>query len=115
MPTRRCAWCARGANFAIHEFGHLAFLFFGECMTIAGGSIMQLDLVTMGEAADESDVTGHDWQYLLMKTHLLQQDLQLAALCRFVAGLVLVASVLFGAWLLWRMATAPGEPAPASS
>lgn len=143
----------RGANFAIHEFGHIAFLFFGEFMTIAGGSIMQLlvpaaagllilrqqgdwfalavcggwfagslaelsryigdarslqlDLVSMGEAAPDSDVTGHDWQYLLIKTHLLQRDVSIAVGCRFVASIILLASVLFGVWLLWRMATAP--------
>ena len=147
----------RGANFNIHEFGHLAFMFFGEFMAIAGGSIMQLlvpfaagllllwqqkdwfalafcgcwlagslaelsryvgdaralqlDLVTMGESASDSDVTGHDWQYLLMKMHLLKQDTALASGCRFVAFLLLTASVLFALWLLYRMATTPSEAA----
>ena len=39
-----------GINFGAHEFGHLFFAFFGEWMTIAGGSLMQL-LVPIGAAA----------------------------------------------------------------
>ncbi|MEX2180843.1 MAG: hypothetical protein WD771_02270 [Gemmatimonadaceae bacterium] len=38
-----------GIIFGAHEFGHLAFAFFGEWMTIAGGSLMQL-LVPVGAA-----------------------------------------------------------------
>lgn len=39
-----------GITFGAHEFGHLFFAFFGEWMTIAGGSVMQL-LVPIGAAA----------------------------------------------------------------
>jgi hypothetical protein len=39
-----------GLYFGAHEFGHLAFAFFGELMTILGGSLMQL-LVPIGAAA----------------------------------------------------------------
>lgn len=39
-----------GITFGAHEFGHLFFAFFGEWMTIAGGSLMQL-LVPIGAAA----------------------------------------------------------------
>lgn len=39
-----------GINFGAHEFGHLAFAFFGEWMAIAGGSLMQL-LVPIGAGA----------------------------------------------------------------
>jgi hypothetical protein len=39
-----------GIVFGAHEFGHLFFAFFGEWMTIAGGTVMQL-LVPIGAAA----------------------------------------------------------------
>lgn len=39
-----------GITFGAHEFGHLFFAFFGEWMSIAGGSLMQL-LVPIGAAA----------------------------------------------------------------
>ncbi|MBX3132601.1 MAG: hypothetical protein KF689_04310 [Gemmatimonadaceae bacterium] len=39
-----------GITFGAHEFGHLFFAFFGEWMTVAGGSLMQL-LVPIGAAA----------------------------------------------------------------
>lgn len=39
-----------GINFGAHEFGHLFFAFFGEWMTVAGGSLMQV-LVPIGAAA----------------------------------------------------------------
>jgi hypothetical protein len=39
-----------GINFGAHEFGHLFWAFFGEWMTIAGGSLTQI-LVPIGAAA----------------------------------------------------------------
>jgi len=39
-----------GINFGAHEFGHLFWAFFGEWMTIAGGSLTQL-LIPIGAAA----------------------------------------------------------------
>jgi hypothetical protein len=39
-----------GIIFGSHEFGHLAFAFFGELLTVAGGSLMQL-LVPVGAGA----------------------------------------------------------------
>jgi hypothetical protein len=39
-----------GITFGAHEFGHLFFAFFGEWMTVAGGSLMQL-LVPIGAGA----------------------------------------------------------------
>jgi hypothetical protein len=36
-----------GVTFGTHEFGHLAFAFFGELLAVAGGSLMQL-LVPIG-------------------------------------------------------------------
>jgi hypothetical protein len=39
-----------GITFGAHEFGHLAFAFFGELLAVAGGSLMQL-LVPIGAGA----------------------------------------------------------------
>ena len=39
-----------GITFGAHEFGHLAFAFFGEVLAVAGGSLMQL-LVPIGAGA----------------------------------------------------------------
>ncbi len=39
-----------GVTFGAHEFGHLAFAFFGELLAVAGGSLMQL-LVPLGAGA----------------------------------------------------------------
>lgn len=39
-----------GITFGSHEFGHLLFAFFGEFMTVAGGSLNQL-LIPIGAAA----------------------------------------------------------------
>jgi hypothetical protein len=39
-----------GITFGAHEFGHLAFAFFGELFAVAGGSLMQL-LVPIGAGA----------------------------------------------------------------
>ena len=39
-----------GITFGVHEFGHLLFGFFGEFMTVAGGSLNQL-LIPIGAGA----------------------------------------------------------------
>jgi hypothetical protein len=47
-----------GVTFGAHEFGHLAFAFFGELLAVAGGSLMQL-LVPIG--AGVLLATRRDW------------------------------------------------------
>jgi hypothetical protein len=39
-----------GVTFGAHEFGHLAFAFFGELLAVGGGSLMQI-LVPIGAGA----------------------------------------------------------------
>jgi hypothetical protein len=133
-----------GITFGVHEFGHLLFAFFGEFMTVLGGSLNQLlipvgaglllyhyrdyfgiavagtwlsssllDLARyIGDArAQELDLVGfgedpqHDWAYLLGRLGALRHDLQLAAVTRGVAVLILLLSLAFGVWLCVRMAT----------
>ena len=70
-------------------------------------------LYSAGEASPDSDVTGHDWQYLLMKTHLLQKDTAIAHGCRVFATIVVIAGAIFALRLFYLMATLPKEaPAP---
>ncbi|HNX42026.1 MAG TPA: hypothetical protein PLB68_05995 [Candidatus Aminicenantes bacterium] len=45
----------------------------------------------------------HDWNYLLGKWHLLDQDQAIASGIRFFAFLSMAAALLFGAWLLYEM------------
>jgi hypothetical protein len=77
---------------------------------------LQLDLVGLGidggDPNDDSGGTGHDWQYLLMRLGLLQQDTAIAGLVRAAGWLTLWGSVGFAAWLLWRMARGEGPAAP---
>jgi hypothetical protein len=132
-----------GITFGVHELGHLLFAFFGEFMTVAGGSITQLllpvatgflllhhrdyfgivaagawlassafdlaryiadsrvfelDLVGFGEGA------GHDWAWLLGRLHLLPYDVRIAGVVRAGGELVLLVSLVFGAWLCLLMA-----------
>jgi hypothetical protein len=51
----------------------------------------------------------HDWNYLLTRAGLLQQDLAIARALRFVAWTLLLGSTLLAARLSWWMAT---EAAP---
>jgi len=46
----------------------------------------------------------HDWNYLLGSVHLLSEDAHIAGLVRLGALVVLVASILLGAWLCAIMA-----------
>lgn len=54
----------------------------------------------------------HDWNYLLGSLHLLPQDTAIAGAVHFAALILLLASVLLGAWLCGVMARSP-EDAPA--
>ena len=74
---------------------------------IADSRALQMDLVSLGEDDGSSDFTGHDWNYLLGKMGHLGDDLKIAAACRFVAGVILLLSVLHALRLFWLMARAP--------
>lgn len=71
----------------------------------------ELDLVSFGENGQ------HDWAWLLGHLGVLAYDTRLAAVTRGIAVLVLVGSLLFGAWLclkMWRPAPATSQSHPAS-
>lgn len=129
-----------GVFVPIHEGGHLLFRFFGEFVSVAGGTILQLlvpvllasyflfhrqaqgvafclffmfeqflpistymadaraqdlPLLTIGDAEDVI----HDWNYLFGKLGVLDHDIQIARLVRFLGWLGMIAIVV---WLLWR-------------
>jgi hypothetical protein len=55
----------------------------------------------------------HDWHYLLANFGILQHDRAIAAGLRDLAVFAMAAGLIFGGWLLWRMAAA--RPAPTTS
>jgi hypothetical protein len=134
-----------GILFGAHEFGHLLWMFLGEWLGVAGGSLTQL-LIPVGamalvwrgrdwfgvavcglflatslaelswyvaDARNEMldlvsfspDGAIHDWHYLLGSMGMLEQDIALARLVRFIAWGVLLASTALTARLCWWMAT----------
>lgn len=62
----------------------------------------ELDLLSFSP-----DGGGHDWAYLLKHAGMLQRDLAIARLTRFLGWCVLLASTLFALRLLWWMKTLP--------
>lgn len=73
---------------------------------VADARAEELPLVSLGGG----DVV-HDWNYLLGSVRLLTRDAQIAAIVRFAAFALLVASVGLGAWLCVAMARRRAEPA----
>jgi hypothetical protein len=67
---------------------------------VADARAQELDLVGFGEDP------GHDWAYLLNHWGALPHDLQIAGGIRFVALLLLIASIGFGGWLCSLMGKA---------
>lgn len=117
----------------IHEAGHLIFMPFGEFLTVAGGSLLQvilpiiffiyfhkekqyfsqavmllwvaINLFNVGVYASDAlkmqlpllggENSGHDWNYLLLQTRLINQTKLVSDLI-FFSGIV---NVLFAAYL----------------
>lgn len=69
---------------------------------VADARTEMLDLVSFS-----AEGAIHDWNYLLGRAGLLQQDLATARALRFIAWMVLAGSTLLAARLLWWMATTP--------
>ena len=72
---------------------------------IADARALELDLVSFSPDGGQ-----HDWNYLLGKAGMLSSDLTVARADRFVGFVVLVASVLFAAWLLRQMTQRMPDP-----
>ena len=69
----------------------------------------RLLLLTSGETG-QTDWEGHDWYQLLSRTGLLQDDHLLARLFWLAGALLLLAALVWGAWVLRRQWLLPEEP-----
>ncbi|MCI0490423.1 MAG: hypothetical protein L0229_27835 [Blastocatellia bacterium] len=86
--------------------------YFGTAVTGAWLSLSLYNLaVYIGDARAQqlpllglTDDPMHDWHYLLSKMGLLALDTKIAFLTRGIAFLVLLASLVLGAWLCFMMA-----------
>jgi hypothetical protein len=82
----------------------LGFSLFNLATYIGDARARQLPLVGF------TDQPEHDWHYLLSTFGLLRFDHTLAGITRVGAFLFWAGSVLFGAWLCWRMAARGQAP-----
>jgi hypothetical protein len=85
-----------------------AFFFFDQLLSVArymaDARAQNLPLITVGE----TDYVIHDWNYLFTKLGLLDYDVPIASIVRFVGWLGMFAVVV---WLLWRGFSDSPEPA----
>lgn len=80
--------------------GWLSDSLFDAATYMADATRLELDVVTIGGA---EPLTPNDWYYLLSSVDLLLWDQRIAGTLRFAASLIMLASLLFGAWLLFKM------------
>lgn len=65
---------------------------------IGDARALELPLVSLGPEAE------HDWWYLLSRMGWLRYDTRIAGLVNGLGTVILIASILFAAWLCWVMA-----------
>lgn len=88
-------------------FGWLSTNLIGVGVYMADARDMLLPLVTVG-GGGENQVVGHDWRYLFTKLGVLEHDKTIGMLTRGMGSLSMLAALLGGAWLLWRMCRSDG-------
>lgn len=81
--------------------GWLSTNLFNVAVYCGDARAMELPLVSIG--GGEGGETIHDWDYMLDRFHLLNYDHTIATLIRLSAVSIMLISLAFGAWLLWRM------------
>ncbi|HEU4588991.1 MAG TPA: hypothetical protein VFS11_10100 [Gemmatimonadales bacterium] len=104
-----------------------AFLYYRDYFGIAAaGCWLSMSLsnlaVYIGDAVAQElplvsfspDGGEHDWYWLLDRCHCLGYDLRIAAQVRHGSAAVLIASMVLGAWLCYRMARPHARPAIAT-
>jgi hypothetical protein len=79
-------------------FGWLATNLYDVAEYVGDARARVLPLVTPG-----GGVAQHDWHYLLGRMGILKWDGALETILRILATIVLLAAIIFGGWLLWRM------------
>jgi hypothetical protein len=72
---------------------------FGIAVYIADSRAQVLDYVSYAAG----DNTIHDWEYMLTKLHLLNQDIVLGQFVRFAGILTMLTSLVLGAYVLFLM------------
>jgi hypothetical protein len=80
--------------------GWLSSSLFNMATYMADATMLELDVVTIGGG---EPITPNDWRYLLESAGLLLWDQRLAHALRFAASLLMLASIAFGCWLVWKM------------
>jgi hypothetical protein len=80
--------------------GWLSSSLFGMATYMSDASTLEFDVVTVGGG---EPLTPNDWRYMLESVGLLLWDQRLANGVRLVASLVMLASLVFGSWLLLKM------------
>lgn len=83
----------------------LASSLFDMAVYIADARVFDLDLLGFGEGG------GHDWAWLLGRYQVVQHDLRIAGVVRSAGMLLLVGSVVAGAWLCMKMWSTPRQEA----
>src|SRR5262245_3846430 len=91
--------------FAIAVCGDwLSSALFEMATYMADATKLELDVVTIGGA---EPITPNDWRYMLESVGLLLWDERLAHALRGVASLVMLASLVYGSWILWKIRKSP--------
>ena len=78
-----------------------SFSLYNLATYIGDAQVQVLPLLSIGGGD-----TYHDWEYLLVKFGMLEQDTKIAGMVRFVGFLVLLASLWLGIWCCYLMANA---------
>lgn len=80
--------------------GWLSEVLFEVATYMGDATTLELDIVTVGGG---EPLTPNDWRYLLDSVGLLLWDQRLAGGMRVIASLVMIGSLGFGLFLLWKM------------
>ena len=80
--------------------GWLSSALFDMATYMADATTLQLDVVTIGGS---EPLTPNDWRYLLDSAGLLLWDQRLAHALRIAASVVMLVSLAYGSWLVYKM------------
>jgi hypothetical protein len=81
------------------SFGWLSTSLFNSARYIADARALELPLASLFG----SENTIHDWNYMLFRMHLLQHDILISNIVRFIASVSMLICLITGIWLLYVM------------
>ncbi|HEY3320430.1 MAG TPA: hypothetical protein VGP72_08185 [Planctomycetota bacterium] len=87
-------------------FGWLSINFVSVGVYMADAQKMALPLVTVGGGSGHIEEI-HDWHFLFGRMGLLNMCEEIGGLTRFLGHVSMLACMIAGGWLLWKMATLP--------